>query len=285
MNTREKIAQIMRNVKNLPTLPDVAVRLLEMGESPTVSMRDLAQWIEKDAALATRVLKLVNSSFFGMQREVTSVRHALMILGIAHLRNLVLSSAVSNMFDRNGVIGNFDRKEFWKHCVATAGASRAIAAKTGNLDPETAFTAGLIHDIGKLLLDRYLHTDFVQIVGKMEAPDTKMTDAEIDVLGVHHGEIGQHLAMHWNLPEVLRVAVGNHHDPKTAPSRVDVAAMVAVADAMVRQLKVGAGGGADHPLDASIIQLAGLTEEQYEELKVNLEEDLAEQVDVLAEAE
>jgi putative nucleotidyltransferase with HDIG domain len=285
MNEREKIAVALRNVKNLPTLPDVAVRLLEMGENPTSSMRDLAQWIEKDTALATRVLKLVNSSFFGVQREVTSVRHALMILGIAHLRNLVLSGAVSNLFDREGSIGSFSRRDFWKHCVATAGAARVLAAECRVIDPETAFTAGLIHDVGKLVTDRYLHDDFIKIAAQLEDENVFMTDAEIAILGVHHAEIGHHLALHWNLPEVLRIAVGYHHEPDAAPSQPGIAALINVADAMVRQLHIGSGGGADHPLTARALALCGLNGERFEAIKGDLEEELEEQVDVFAEVE
>jgi putative nucleotidyltransferase with HDIG domain len=285
MNSREKIAHALRNVRNLPTLPDVAVRLLEMGESPTASMRDLARWIEKDTALAARVLKLVNSSFFGVAREVSSVRHALMILGMAHLRNLVLSSAVSNLFDHEGSVGGFSRREFWKHCVAVAGAARTIAAVRGVLDPETAFTAGLIHDIGKLVMDRYLHEDFVKVVARLEDPNLTMSAAEIEVLGVHHAEIGHHLVAHWNLPEILRMAVGFHHEPQTAPQHAAVAALVNAADAMVRQLRIGSGGGADHPLSEPALALCGLSSAQFEEIQRDLEGELEEQVAVLTECE
>ncbi|MCX6600604.1 MAG: HDOD domain-containing protein [bacterium] len=285
MNSREKIAHALRNIRSLPTLPDVAVRLLEMGESPTASMRDLARWIEKDTALAARVLKLVNSSFFGVAREVSSVRHALMILGMAHLRNLVLSSAVSNLFDREGQVGGFSRREFWKHCVAVAGAARTIAALRGIMDPETAFTAGLIHDIGKLVMDRYLHEDFVKVVARLEDPDLTMTAAEIEVLGVHHGEIGHHLVAYWNLPEVLCMAVGFHHEPEMAPQHSSAAALVGLADALVRQLRIGSGGGADHPLSEHALALCGLSLPQFEDMQRDLEEELEEQVDVLAETE
>ncbi|RPH93193.1 HDOD domain-containing protein [candidate division KSB1 bacterium] len=285
MNTREKIAVVLRDVKNLPTLPDVAVKLLEMGESPTSSVRDLAQWIERDAALATRVLKLVNSSFFGVQHEVTSIRHALMILGMAHLRNLVLSSAVSNLFDRDGCVGSFNRKEFWRHCVATAGAARTIAARTNIIDPETAFTAGLIHDVGKLVLDRYLHEDFVKVIQTLDAKGGTMKDAELETLGTTHAEIGRHLAVHWNLPEVLRVAVGFHHEPESAPSRSDIAALIAVADAMVRELRVGSGGGEDQAVDEKLLSACKVSSELYDTIKKDLSVDLEEQVGVLAESE
>jgi putative nucleotidyltransferase with HDIG domain len=285
MNTREYITQALRNVRNLPTLPDVAGRLLKMGESPTASMRDLARWIEKDTALAARVLKLVNSSFFGMSFEVTSVHHALMFLGMGHLRNLVLSSAVSNLFDREGGVGSFRRREFWKHSLAAGGAARRLAARCGVVDPETAFTAGLIHDIGKLVMDRYLPENFAAVVTRMDASEMTMTDAEIEVLGVDHEEIGHHLAAYWNLPEILRTAVGFHHDPLSAPSHHAVAALVEIADAVVRELRIGSGGGADHPIHEQALTLCRVSRAELEDIKRDLAEELEEQVNVLAECE
>jgi putative nucleotidyltransferase with HDIG domain len=285
MNEREHVAVLLRDVKALPTLPDVAVKLLEMGESPTASAHDLAVLVEKDVALATRVLKLVNSPFFGMRREVDSVQQALLILGIAKLRGLVLSGAAVDMFDREGTVGKFSRKEFWKHSVAVGAAARTIAARRRTADPELAFTAGLIHDMGKVVEDRYLHPDFEKIVELMEAPGMSMSIAEKSVLGVTHTEIGHHLAVYWNLPETLRDAVGFHHKPQEAPTNPRVAALVNVADAMVRQMKIGDGGGVSSPVGEAVLRVCGLDEEHYEEIMQDLSDVLDEQVSVMAEAD
>jgi len=233
-------------------------------------------------ALATRVLKLVNSSYFGLRREITSIQHAVMVLGTAQLRSLVLSGAVSELFDRQGVVGSFSRAEFWKHSIAAAAASRAIAAESRLVDPEIAFTAGLIHDMGKVVIDRHLHADFILIVTRMEQDGLPMREAEAAVLGVTHEEIGNHLAMHWNLPQILREAIGFHHQVADAPEDQAVAATVAVADALVRELQIGNGGGATCAPINGVIRLAGLDEDHFANLKAKLAVVLPDQVVQLA---
>jgi HD-like signal output (HDOD) protein len=285
MNEREHVAMLLRDVKALPTLPDVAVKLIELGESPTASAHDLAVLVEKDVALATRVLKLVNSPFFGMRREVDSVQQALLILGIAKLRGLVLSGAAVDMFDRDGSVGKFSRKEFWKHSVGVGAAARTIAARKRVADPEIAFTAGLIHDMGKVVEDRYLHNDFKRIVELIEAPGMTMSIAEKSVLGVTHTEIGHHLAVYWNLPESLREAVGFHHKPQEAPTSPRIAALVNLADAMVRQLKIGDGGGASAEVDGAVLRVCGMDEASFDEIAHDLSDVLDEQVAMMAEAD
>jgi putative nucleotidyltransferase with HDIG domain len=282
MNSRERVAEVLRNVKTLPTLPDVAVRLIEMGDNPSVSTTELAELVEEDVALATRLLKLVNSPFFGVRREVESVQQALMILGMSNLRSLVLSGAALELFDRTGSVGTFSRKEFWIHSVAVAGAARTIAAKKRVVDPEVAFTAGLIHDMGKVVVDRYMHREFERIVRGSEEPGVTMREAEQAVLGVSHAEIGHHLASHWNLPDILCEAVRLHHEPGDDPTSSRIAGLIAIADSMVRGLKIGCGGGADHPLEPSLLQLCGLTADDYDRIENDLEEILEEQVRLLA---
>lgn len=283
MNERERVASVLRNIRTLPTLPDVAVRLLELGESPTTSAGDLARLVERDMALATRVLRLVNSSFFGVRREVTSIQHAVMILGVAHLRSVVLSGAVAELFDRSGCVGSFSRAEFWKHSVAVAAISRTLAARAKVVEPEIAFTAGLIHDMGKVVVDRYLHEDFVRVIEMLNDPAMTMRNAECAVLGVSHAEIGHQLAIYWNLPEILRVAVGFHHNPDEASDYASVAALVAVGDMMARELNIGSGGGANHPVSESTMQLCNLTPALYAVIKEDLAAEVDEQVSVFAQ--
>jgi HD-like signal output (HDOD) protein len=281
MNERERVAHVLREIKTLPTLPIVAIRLLEMGEDPNTSIQAIARLVEADVSLTTRILKLVNSSFFGVRREVTSIHHAIMILGTAQLRSLVLSSAVVDLFDKNGSVGKFSRGEFWKHCLAVSGTARTLAVKTHLVDPEVAFTAGLIHDMGKIVIDRYLHQEFIKILEVMEEPGMTMRTAEYTVLGVCHAMIGQHVAIYWNLPEILREAVGHHHKPHNAPTYPQFAALIAIADHMARELKIGDGGGADSPLDPCVLGLSGLSPADYEEVKAKLAETLDEQIAVL----
>ena len=278
MNQREKVALALRDVKALPTLPDVAVRLLETSDDPNVSMQTISAIVEGDMSLATRVLKLVNSSYFGIRHEVTSVRQAVLIIGMTNLRHLVLSSAVLDLFDREGAVGEFDRGEFWKHSVAVAVATRTLAQRLRTADSEVAFTAGLLHDMGKVVVDRYLHADFVEIVAAMSRDSVPMTQAEIAVLGVNHAEIGQHLAARWSLPEILRESVGFHHAPQEAPTYGALAAVVSAADTIARRLNVGKGGGADHQVESATLKLCGLDDQRLEAITQELGDVLEQQV-------
>jgi putative nucleotidyltransferase with HDIG domain len=278
MKTREQIAEILRDIKSLPTLPDVATQVLEMTENPDVSPRDLTDLVECDPAIATRLLRLVNSPFFGVRGTVTSVQQALVFVGVSNLRNLVLSTAVMELFDDNGSVGSFNRKDLWLHSVATAITARTLAKDLRLMDPEIAFTAGLIHDVGKVVIDRHFHDDFVRIIELLDAHQATMADVETAVLGLDHSEIGLFLAERWNLPEALREAVGFHHDPCHAPTQAQLAALVALADHLARELRVGTGGGMDPKISDDIFAAAKISAEDYEEVKTKLEETIEGQV-------
>jgi putative nucleotidyltransferase with HDIG domain len=278
MKDREQVASILREIKTLPTLPDVATRVLEMTQNPDVSPRELTEMVESDPAIATRLLKLVNSPFFGVRGTVTSVQQALIFVGVSNLRNLVLSTAVMDLFDTEGSVGSFNRKELWEHSIATAIAARFIARETRLLDPDIAFTAGLIHDVGKVVIDRHFREDFERIIQLVDSHKATMCDAETAVLGLDHSEVGLFLAERWNLPEPLREAIGYHHDPRRAPSQQQLAALINLADIMARKLKAGSGGGVDPKLTPDALQSAKMESDQFDELQVMLEDVLQTQL-------
>jgi putative nucleotidyltransferase with HDIG domain len=283
MNERERVAWILRDIRTLPTLPHVAMQLLRQSESADTSMRDIAALVERDPAVATRLLKLVNSPFFGIQREIASVHQALLLVGLNNLRSLVLSTSVMDLFDRQGKVGQLDRADLWRHCIATAITARTVAERTRAMDPEIAFTAGLVHDIGKVIIDRYLHAEFAKIVTHMEQNKCSMRDAEFAVLSVTHTEIGLHLSMHWNLPEVLRECIAYHHDPEEGVLHSGEAALIAFANELAHSL--GHGYGDHHaPQDPDRIRaLAKVSEEQAEQLRETLEQSISADVSSVVE--
>jgi len=282
MKTREQVADILRDIKNLPTLPSVATRVVAMTEDPNCSQQELAKVVELDPAIATKLLKLVNSPFYGIRGAIGSVQQALVFVGMTNIRNLVLSASVMELFDEGGDSANFSRKDLWLHSLGTAFSARAIAKTARTVDPEIAFTAGLIHDVGKLIIDRFFHEDFVRIVELLKDRETVMADAESAVLGIDHSEIGAYLAQRWSLPDVLRDAIGYHHDPESAATHKQLAALVGLADGIARDLKVGAGGGETPKLTDEHFEYAGLTKELYAEVKDTLAEDIRDRVDQMA---
>lgn len=243
MKSREEIIEVLRGLKNLPTLPDAATRVIELSSDPDVSPKALAEAVERDPIIATRLLKLVNSPYFGIRGTVGSIQQALVFLGVSNLRNLVLSTCAVDLFNQDGCIGSFSRGELWRHSLATAMAARELAKVTRACDPEIAFTAGLIHDVGKIVLDRHFHDDFAVVIEFMDSSGFAMVEAERAVIEADHAEIGLYLAMHWALPEVLQAAIGGHHAPDAESKHAKLAALIGYADHVARTLKQGDGGG------------------------------------------
>jgi len=282
MRSREEISQVLREIKTLPTLPDVATKVMQLSEDPEVSPRAIAETVERDPAIATRMLKLVNSPYFGVRGTITSIQQALVFLGVSNLRNLVLSSSVMDLFSQDGEVGSFDRRGLWVHSIATALAARALSHRMRVGDPEIAFTAGLIHDVGKVVIDKHFHADFARIVELMDAHHAAMIDAETAVFGLDHAEVGHYLTQRWALPEVLQEAVGFHHTPRGATQHANIAALIGYADHVVRQLKLGNGGGETPQLDGEFEAVLPLPDGALDKLCEELADPLAEQVDSLA---
>ncbi len=273
MNTRERVALLLRGIQSLPTLPDVAAKLLELTASESSAVTDIAAIIERDPSVATRLLKLVNSSFYGVRREINSIQQALMMVGMANLRSLVLSSSVMQLFEQSGKTSSYDRNGLWKHSVACAITARSLARASRVMDPDVAFTAGLIHDVGKVIIDKYLHAEFEKIVQIMETENISMSQAELRVLEATHAEIGEHLCKLWNLPEILCDCVAFHHNPSASENHSKAAALIGVADSVAREIGIGNGGGVgieDSELDA-LVKLTMLDQAMIESVKSELE--------------
>lgn len=282
MKSREEIIEVLRGIKNLPTLPDAATRVIELSADPDVSPKALAEAVERDPIIATRLLKLVNSPYFGIRGTVVSIHQALVFLGVSNLRNLVLSTCAVDLFSQDGKIGSFSRGELWRHSIATAIAARELAKVTRACDPEIAFTAGLIHDVGKIVLDRHFHDDFENVIEFMDTSGFSMLDSERAVIEADHAEIGLFLAMHWSLPEVLQQAIGGHHAPEAGSKHAKVAALVGYADHVARSLKQGDGGGPSPVLGPAFQQALPVEDCLLAEFCAERGEELSQHIETLA---
>jgi len=270
MKTREQVANILRDIRDLPTLPTVASKVMEMTRDPQCSQIDLAAVVEQDPAIAARLLKLVNSPFYGIAGTVSSVQQALVFVGMSNIRNLVLSASAMEIFHEGGEIGPFSRKELWIHSLGCAIAARRLAQASRSLDPETAFTAGLIHDVGKVVLDRFFREDLERIIDLLDRHTASMAEVERSIMGLDHGEIGGYVAQRWRLPDVLQEAISYHHKPLDAPSQRQVASLIDVANAIARELKIGLCLGSESRPSPDVFSAAGVTPEVYDSVSESL---------------
>jgi putative nucleotidyltransferase with HDIG domain len=244
-----KVQLIVDQVDNLPTLPMVATRVLALATSDQASVRDLSDIIESDPALTSRILALVNSaSFGGVRAQVSTVSRACSLLGFEAIRNSVLSLKVFDLFSRKGHNAyrtSFDRRGFWKHSLAVAAASQLIARTVRGVNPEQAFVAGLLHDIGKVALDFVLPKTFDQVVRRVKTHCTTFADAENRILGVDHTVIGKRLTENWDFPQKLVNVIWLHHQeaahlPANLEGR-ELVRVVALADVLAREQRIGMG--------------------------------------------
>jgi putative nucleotidyltransferase with HDIG domain len=206
--TRLSFEHIIRQIQELPSLPVVVLELLSSMDQDDTDVHVLAQKIELDQALAAKTLRIANSSFYGMQSKVTSIPQAVSVLGFHSIRTVVTACALTGSFAP--VSGGFDFQAFWRHSLATAIAARLLAPHL-RVNPETAFTAGLLHDLGTLVLVTRFPAEHALVRSYRQAHDCQMAEAELAVIGIDHAQVGSALAAYWKFPAAIQQAVADHH--------------------------------------------------------------------------
>jgi putative nucleotidyltransferase with HDIG domain len=209
--TAEKFLLQLDAIHELPTLSTVALQVGRMLQDINISAQDIARIIQNDQSIVTKMLKLVNSAFFGFSTKVSSVQHALMLLGFNTVRNAVISIDVINVLNIKGKIKGFDISTFWRHAVGVAVISRYLDEATGHHYREDVFTAGIIHDIGKVVMAHYFSDRFQTVWETMHSEQLNFWEAEHRHFPLNHAEIGAELAKRWHLPEPMCNVIGRHH--------------------------------------------------------------------------
>jgi HD-like signal output (HDOD) protein len=198
---KEAFFKGLDNIRGLPTLPEVAVKLNRLLSDPETTVEIVVDTVKQDPAIVGKMLQLVNSSFYGLGKTVTSVSRAVVILGFNMIRNALVSVSVIDSMKCLGGAG-VELKSFWRHAISCAVIGRHLSLRTGIGLPEEVFTVGIVHDIGKLVLAKYYREEFSEILTNVAGGQT-FFDAENGIIPVHHNEIGAHLARRWGLPQVI----------------------------------------------------------------------------------
>jgi diguanylate cyclase (GGDEF)-like protein/putative nucleotidyltransferase with HDIG domain len=199
--------------KKLPSFPQVAVKLMEASKDETVSLGDLAKILETDPGISARVLQIVNSAFYGIGRQITKLSEAVTLLGLDEIKKIALGMTVFEKMFKSGRAKQFDRLLFWRHSLSVAVLSLEIAKKTGYPDPEEAYIAGLLHDVGKVFLDINGKRDYGSFIQELSSSTELIIEQERSTLGLGHDDIGAFFCSLWKLPEKLIMAVKYHHQP------------------------------------------------------------------------
>ena len=209
----EEMRERLEAIEALPTLPIVVQQIQKLIANGNATMSQIATVVARDQATSARVIRLINSAFYGVRSRVTSIQQAIIMLGLNTVKNLVTGIAVVRAFEQNNQPSLFDREKFWLHTFGCAMGAKALAVRIRRGEPEDFFLAGLLHDLGILILDQYFHREFVEVLQACVARRIPYIEAERAVLGITHCEAGEFLARRWKMPEVLIDTIRLHHAP------------------------------------------------------------------------
>lgn len=268
---QERLLRIIEDeLQDLPPLPAVIVRVMQTINDPNTSATDLNRLISGDQALASKVLRLVNSSYYGFPRRISTITHAVVILGFNTVRNLTTSLGVFNAFDTRNQRTALNRDEFWSHSIGTAVAAGVIGKRKGipTKSTEEVFVGGLMHDVGKLFLDQFFPDQYAIAIKLAAAAKISIWDAEKTALGVGHALVGKRIAEKWNLPLSLTAMITLHHQPTFAKEHFEVTAVIQAADRTARKLALGdPGDGLVPALAPEVEQWLGFTPPIWEAIE------------------
>ncbi len=233
--------EMIKKIDDLPPLPDIVVKLLHASRDPNVSSRDMVELIKHDPALTIKVLRLCNSTYYSLPRKINSIQEALVYIGTDTLVNFVLAGCLSTFYQQAQEGYGLGKGELWRHSVGCAIASQRIASLESEEASGQAFTAGLIHDIGKIVLDSFVEGELDNILALVDEKDISFGEAEKELIGCNHTEAGMELAKHWNLPDSLSEAISFHQSPEQADQHGSLVSQVHLGNLICLSFGIGLG--------------------------------------------
>jgi len=280
--SEKKSRSIKEKVRDLPSLPEIVTKVTELVQNPKSSAEDLGKVIAHDSGLTSRVLKLVNSAYYGFPKQISCIQHAIMILGFTTIKGLVLSSSIFKIFSsKNNLVNSLDYKHFWKHSLLTAIVSKKLYKELFFEEDENIFSAAILHDIGKLILDQYDHNNYTNVV--INAPEqiyaNQVLAAEQKYCEVTHPSIGHLVAEGWNLPPVLADVIRYHHDPLKSEEYERITATVYLSN-IISQLTLDCGEFSMDVFDEKIVTHIGLDEEDLSAIFLDIQEEASQLEDL-----
>jgi HD-like signal output (HDOD) protein len=266
----------VKQLSHIATLPEVTLGIIELVEDPNSSAQDLNALIGRDPALSARVLKVVNSAFYGLPRQIGSINRAISLLGLNAVKNIAIAASLAKLFRGGALCDRFDAKELWAHSIAVATASKLLAKEARKSSGDEAFLAGLMHDIGVMVALQTDRAKLVKVFGDMQfdADGNPLIDfrmVERAVFGADHGHFGEALCEQWKFPRSLALACGHHHDPMRAPAESrHIPWIVYIADRLATENEGFRIDLLDRTIAKEALDALGLTEAQLDSVREQL---------------
>lgn len=260
---RENIRKKLLNIGSLPSVPQIITEVSLMLDSDRTSATDLCKVISQDQGIVAKILAVANSPLYGLPRRVSTIEFAVIIIGFEHIKNILVALSLVDIFKSKST-QDWDQNSYWIHSLLTATAAKRIADDLHYPKSGEVFTAGLLHDLGLAVFQRFLNPEFKNILKKKEEDQIAHITAEEITLGFTHQDIGEFLLERWNFPPYIGEAVLYHHKPSLAKNGRVLASLIHLADYMTQRLNIGAfEWDNDYVLDENIIDILGFGSFQY----------------------
>lgn len=272
------LVQLLNKVKEVPPLPQSIDRILKITRDENFSTQELVKVFESDPTLAVNILKLANSPYYGFSSKISTISHAIVCLGFETVKSIALTSSTQGMLNKE--ISGYCLGEgmLWKHSISSGTCARIIAQRINYNDCEEAYIAGMLIDIGKIILNSFAEDQFDQITKRSKESKISFNKAEQEILGFAHPQIGARIIKQWNLPSSLVEAVLYHHQPSEAETYKTLAYIVHLADAISGMLGVGLGNdGLMYTFEDNTLEVLGLNNEDVESIMGELADKIQEE--------
>jgi len=280
----EIVRSAIQEISHVATLPEITMRIIRLVEDPDSTAQDLNNVITNDPALGARILKVVNSSFYGLPGQIGSINRAIVLLELNALKNVAIAASLAKIFRGGQICPSFNARELWKHSIAVASSTRMLASKASLGLPDEAFLAGLIHDLGIMVEMQARRPKLIEVIETVERDEkVAFRDAETAVLGANHEQFGAALCRAWKFPVCFANVTGHHHRPQEVPDENrTLAALVHVSDVLAGRLQLGYSRTVETTeFDPSLLDLLKLTNKTLEEVEAELPKATEEAADLM----
>lgn len=277
-NVKAIVDKAMGAIGDLATLPEVTIKIIEIVEDPKSTARDLHAVIKHDPALSVKVLKVVNSAFYGLPGQVASVDRAIILLGLSAVKNISIAASIARLFKGKRISEQFSAADLWRHSVAVAVAARSLAKCSPHpVMSDEVFVAGLIHDIGTLVERQSFSDEFTEVIQHCSDGDEDFLECEREIIGADHQAFGVGLTTKWKFPRHLRAAVGFHHNPTALSVELrNMAVVIQLADVLCCQEQIGFYLTArNREITEEMLDTLSISHEQIEEIRSTLADQVA----------
>ncbi|MCK5269176.1 MAG: HDOD domain-containing protein [Sedimentisphaerales bacterium] len=267
--------EIANHAIEIATLPEVTMRIIEVVQDERSTAHDLHQIVRNDPALSARVLRVVNSAFYGLPGQIGSIDRAIMLLGLNAVKNIAIAASIGKMFKSSVICDDFTGKDLWTHSVAVGATNKLIASAAGMSLPDEAFLTGLIHDIG-LVAVMQCYAEDVQKIVDITRSGIPYRQAEEKIIGANHQEIGIALTTKWKFPRSFQFVTGFHHEPmELAPENRMLSVITHISDILCARGEFGMTITVEaEEIPQELKDEIGITSEQLDEISGNIEDEL-----------